>query len=136
MFLLGIFIGTIVTIAVASIKDWSKVEKILTAVFTATFAGVVFTFVKQAAGKNLEQVATFYPIGLFYGLLFYYARAAMVNIGPGKGRPTQIAGWLHILGLIAAVGFGLALFFSSSFRDLLPKDQPPPAQASAPSTNR
>lgn len=135
MFGLGIFIGTIVTIAVSSIKDWSKIEKILSAIFTATFAGVILAFIKLSSGKNIEQAATYYPIGLFYGLLFYYARAAMANIAKDKDVPTRIAGGLHILGLILAVGLGIALMFFPTFRERLPKDEPVASQPATSVTN-
>ncbi len=64
MFGLGIYIGTIVMTAVSGINDWSKAQKILSAIFTATFAGVIFGFIKLAAGKNIEQAADLLPYRL------------------------------------------------------------------------
>jgi len=119
LFSMGIFVGSIVTMAVEKINDWSDLQKILGALFSAAFAGAVLAFVRLASGQNLQEAAAYYPMGLFYGLLWYYARAA-VNHVRASDTGTIALGWLHIVGLVLSVAVAGLLFLSKAFRDLFP----------------
>ena len=60
-----------------------------------------------------------HPIGALYGLLWYYARAA-VNHVRASDTGTIALGWLHIVGLVLSVAVAGLLFLSKAFRDLFP----------------
>jgi hypothetical protein len=124
LFTLGIFVGTIVTMGVEKVNDWSNIQKVLGAIFSAVFAGVILVFIRTAAGENLQEAAPYYPIGLFYGLLWYYARAAVAHV-QANDTGMKALGWLHIAGLaLSAILAGL-IFLSPSFRSQLPQSGHP-----------
>jgi hypothetical protein len=119
LFSLGIFVGTIVTVAIEKINDWTDIQKILGAVFSAVFAGAILAFIRLASGQQLERAAAYYPIGLFYGLVWYYARAAVDHV-QANDTGTIALGWLHIAGLALSVFLAALVFLSPKFRERLP----------------
>lgn len=119
LFALGTFVGTIITMGIEKIDNWSNLQKILGVVFSAAFAGVILAFIRLSTGTNIEAVASYYPIGLFYGMLWFYARAAVAHVRSGQPG-LVLLGWLHICGLALSILFAGLLFLSPEFRNLLP----------------
>jgi len=119
LFCLGIVVGTIVTRGVEKTTNWQNLAKIFVAIFSAVFAGAVFTFIdKFASAEDLKTAGPYYAIGLLYGLFWFYTPAAIEHC---KTEGLRLIGWMHIVGLAVSVVVGFLIFFSESFRNALPK---------------
>jgi drug/metabolite transporter (DMT)-like permease len=118
LFCLGIVVGTIVTRGVEKTTNWQNLAKVFVAIFSAVFAGAVFTFIdKFASAEDLKTAGPYYVIGLLYGLLWFYTPAAIEHC---KTEGLRIIGWMHIVGLAASVVVGFLIFFCEPFRNSLP----------------
>lgn len=90
LFCMGVFVGSISTIAlqyIHELKDWKYV---LSIILPAVFGGVSVTYIKRFT--NNKSVAC-YPIGLLIGLMWSYMYTAKTYIESGK--------WY-----LATIGFG------------------------------
>jgi hypothetical protein len=117
---LGIFVGTLVCIAVRKTTNWSDGAKVIVSLLGAALSGVVFTFIQRVLGTNLGEALFMYPVGLAWSLLWLYAGQAMGNVGSGDAH-VRIAGWLHIAGMILGTVLVLLLLMSEDLRNSLPR---------------
>lgn len=116
---LGIFVSTLVGIGVRRTTNWSDAGKVVGALLGAALSGSVFTFIQTAYGAPLGEAVFMYPVGLAYGLSWLFADEITRNIS-SDNRGRQIAGCLHLLGIVLGTVFVLLLLVSPKFREGLP----------------
>ena len=116
---LGMFVGTLISIAVRQTTNWSDTIKVVVGMLGAALSGTVFTFIEKLLGTSLGAALFMYPVGLAWSLLWLYADQAVENV-LGKDINQKIVGWLHIVGMVLGTLLVLALLLSKNFRDLLP----------------
>lgn len=117
---LGVFVGTLLCIAVRRTTNWSDPVKVVVSLLGAALSGVVFTFIEKMMGDSLGQALYMYPVGLAWSLLWLYADQALDNI-KSTDSSLKIVGFLHLLGMIIGTTLVLLLLLSKPFRDLLPQ---------------
>jgi hypothetical protein len=116
---LGVFIGTLLCIAVRKTTSWSDAVKVIVAIVGAALSGTVFTFIEKMMGTSLGPALYMYPVGLAWSLLWLYADQAIDNVKATNSNQ-KIVGWLHISGMVLGTVLILLLLLSKQFRDLLP----------------
>ncbi|MEI8573640.1 hypothetical protein U737_19415 [Methylomonas sp. LW13] len=120
MLALGVFIGSLICIAVRKTTNWSDAAKVVVALIGAALSGTVFTFIEKILGTSLGAAMFMYPVGLAWSLVWLYADQSIEHIKSTDSNQ-RTAGWLHIAGIILGTIFVLLLLLSESFRALLPK---------------
>ncbi len=116
---LGVFIGTLLCIAVRKTTNWTDAVKVVVALIGAALSGTVFTFIEKIMGTTLGPALFMYPVGLAWSLVWLYADQAIDNVSSSTPNKV-IVGWLHIAGMAFSTLLILLLLFSKSFRELLP----------------
>jgi len=117
---LGIFVGTLLCIAVRKTTNWSDAVKVIIALLGAALSGTVFTFIDKILGSSLGKAVFMYPVGLAWSLLWLFSEHAIGNV-KDSNENLRIIGWLHITGMIIATVLVLMLLLSEGFRNLLPQ---------------
>jgi hypothetical protein len=118
---LGIFVGTLLCIAVRKTTNWSDAVKVVVALLGAALSGAVFTFIEWVTGGKLGSALYMYPVGLAWSLLFLYADEAVANVTSTNSK-SRVVGWLHMSSMVLATVLVLLLLFSNDFRKLLPPE--------------
>ncbi len=118
---LGVFVGTLICIAVRKTTNWSDGVKVVVALLGAALSGTVFTSIQKMPGQSLGAALFMYPIGLAWSLLWLYSDQSIENIRSGNGH-LKLVGWLHIAGMVLGTVLVLLLLLSKDFRGLLPTD--------------
>lgn len=118
---LGIFVGTLICVAVRKTTNWSDAVKVIVALLGAALSGGVFTFIEKRLGTSLGPALFMYPVGLAWSLLWLYADQAIVSVNSSSSSQ-KIVGWLHIAGMALGTLLVLLLLLSEKFRKLLPPD--------------
>lgn len=116
---LGVFVGTLICVAIGKTTNWTDAVKLVTALIGAALSGVVFTFIQWMHNQSFGPSIFMYPVGLAWSLIWLYAYEALINLKE-KGN-LQIIGWLHISGMVIATVLVLLLLLSKDFRNLLPQ---------------
>jgi len=117
---LGIFVGTLLCIAVRKTTNWSDAVKVIIALLGAALSGTVFTFIDKILGSTLGNAVFMYPVGLAWSLLWLFAEQAIGNVRDPNIN-LRIVGWLHIIGMVVATVLVLMLLLWDGFRNLLPR---------------
>jgi len=120
---LGIFVGTVTSMAVNYVKDMQTSEKAITVVIPAALGGTAMTFL-QLWDKAKHGMPA-YAIGLLLGLLWVRVEVAVTNITqPQRGNPPDrapydrtlgVIGFLHLLSVICISFYFAALLLPEAF---------------------
>ncbi len=121
LLMLGVFVGTLLCIAVRQTTNWSNSVKVVVGLLGAALSGVVFTFIEKMSGGSLGDSLFMYPVGLAWSTLWLYVDQAIPNV-KSSDMNLKAVGWLHIAGIILATVLVLMLLLSEDFRSLLPND--------------
>ena len=116
---LGIFVGTLLGIAVRMTTNWSDAVKVIAGIISVALSGVVFTFIQRMWGHDLGPALYMYPVGLAYSLVWLFADQAISNVKSDNLNLTLV-GWLHIAGMVLATVLVLLFLLSDNFRRRLP----------------
>lgn len=121
---LGVFVGTLLCIAVRKTTDWSDAVKVVVAMLGAALSGTVLIAIKGWIGVSAGDEIFMYPVGLAWSLLWLYTDQAIENVrSPVVNQ--QIVGWLHVGGMILGTVLVLLLLLSNDLRKRLPESTAP-----------
>ncbi len=119
LLMLGVFVGTLLCVAVRKTTNWSDSVKVVVALIGAALSGVVLIFIDKLPGIAAGEAVFMYPVGLAWSLLWLYADQAIENVK--SADPNQkLVGRLHLAGMGVGTALVLLLLLSESFRELLP----------------
>lgn len=122
---LGVFVGTLLCIAVRKTTDWSDAVKVAVAIIGAALSGTVLIFIEDKMGVTSGDAIFMYPVGLAWSLLWLYADQAIENVRSDNGNQ-RIVGWLHVGAMALGTVLMLLLLLSEDARKRLPTNAPIP----------
>ena len=116
---LGVFVGTLICVAVRKTTNWSDAVKVIIALLGAALSGIVFTFIETLLGTSLGSALFMYPIGLAWSMLWLNPEG-LIKRATSDNLNERIIGWLNIGGAAIATILVLLLVFSEKVRSMLP----------------
>lgn len=122
---LGVFVGTLLCIAVRRTTDWSDAVKVAVAIIGAALSGTVLIFIEDEMRVTSGDAIFMYPVGLAWSLLWLYADQAIENVRSDNGNQ-RIVGWLHVGAMVLGTVLMLLLLLSEDARESLPTNTPIP----------
>ena len=117
---LGVFIGSIISIAVKKNTNWSNVQSYIWSIIGAACSGAVFTFIQYLGGLSLGDAIFMYPIGLLIGLMWILSGNAIENL-KSENRSIRLFAILHIVGVLIFSILVLMILFIPGFINILPQ---------------
>ena len=117
---LGIFVGTLLCVAVRKTTEWTDAIKSIVAMIGVALSGVVFTFIEKILGASIGPAVFMYPVGLAWSMLWLFGDICLENL-KSEHSHQKLLGWLHLCGMVFATLLVLLLLFSEGFRDRLPE---------------
>lgn len=118
---LGVFIGSIISIAVNKNTNWSNIHSYIWSIIGSALSGAVFSFIQYLGGLTLGDALFMYPIGLLVGLMWVMNSNAVENLKSGN-KLIKVFAVLQIVGVFIFSIIVLMILFLPGFKDILPKE--------------